>query len=324
MDIATHTLTGLALSRAAFDRIAPRPALTLALAASAPDIDILALSGGILSYLDWHRQITHSLIAAPLLAAAVAAVVSWRKAFWRTWLAALAGVLSHLLLDWGNVYGVRLWLPFSSEWQQLGALPLVDPWMWLLLSIAFLPPAISRLVSAEIGARRTSGRGWAVAALALLALYGAGRTILHSRAVAILESRIYGGEGRLVRILALPDPVNPTRWRGAVETPSLWWTGTVDLTAEFDPGEGRITHKPDAATWESASRAAALVKFRRFAQAPVWTAVPWDTPERSVRVELGDLRFGGPPPERLIVWALLDERGALLDEGVRWHGRPSR
>ena len=50
------------------------------------------------------------------------------------------------------------------------------------------------LVSAEIGARNTSGRGAAVLALALLFGYEAGRYMLGSRAVEILGSRLYQGE----------------------------------------------------------------------------------------------------------------------------------
>ncbi len=324
MDAATHTLFGLALSRAAFQRRIPRPALTLALAANAPDIDIVALAGGILPYLEWHRQITHSIAAAPLLAAAVAAIVSFRNSFWRTWLAALAGVLSHLLLDWCNIYGVRLGAPFSEKWSQLGAIPFADPWVWLLLAIAFVPPWISSLVSTEIGARSSSGRGWAVASLALLSLYGAGRAQLHARATAILESRIYGGESTLMRAMALPDPVNPLRWRGVVETPRLWWTGEVRLGAEFDPEDGRVTYKPDAALIEAASRADSVRRLSRIIQAPVWSATPWDGSEPATRVEFGDLRAGGPPPARLTAWALVGERGQILQDGIRWDGWRSR
>ncbi len=320
MDAATHTLFGLALSRAVFQRRIPRPALTFALAANAPDIDILALTGGILPYLEWHRQITHSLAAAPLLAAAVAALVSIRQSFWRTWVAALAGVLSHLLLDWSNICGVRLGAPFSDQWSQLGAIPFADPWVWLLLAMAFVPPWISALVSSEIGARRNSGKGWAVASLALLAVYGVGRAQLHARAAAVLESRIYGSESQMVRAFALPDSVNPFRWRGVVETPRLWWTGEVRVGSEFDPEDGRLTYKPDNALLEAASRADAVRRFSRLVQAPVWSATPWDSAEPATRVELGDLRLGGPPPARLTAWAIVGERGRILDQGFRWDG----
>lgn len=324
MDAATHTLFGLALGRAMFQRRVPRPALTFALAANAPDIDVLALAGGILPYLEWHRQITHSFAAAPFLAAAVAALVSLRKGFWRAWVAALAGVLSHLLLDWSNIYGVRLYAPFSEKWSQLGAIPIADPWAWLLLAIAFVPPWISGLVSTEIGARKSSGRGWAIASLALLAVYGAGRAQLHTRAVAILETRIYGGESQMVRALALPDPVNPFRWRGVVETPRLWWTGEVRIGSDFDPEDGRLTYKPESAFIETASRADSVRRFSRLVQAPVWSATPWDNAEPANRVELGDLRLGGPPPARLVAWALIGERGQILDQGFRWEGWRSR
>lgn len=324
MDAATHTLLGLAISRAMFQRRISRPGLTLALAANAPDIDILALASGILPYLEWHRQITHSFAAAPLLAAAVAAVVSLRKGFWLTWVAALGGVLSHLLLDWSNIYGIRLYAPFSDKWSQLGAVPFADPWVWLLLAIAFVPPWISGLVSTEIGARRNSGRGWAIASLTLLAVYGSGRAQLHARAAAILEARIYGGESRMIRALALPDPLNPFRWRGVVETPRLWWTGEVRVDSEFDPEQGRLTYKPESAFLDAALRVDLVRRFSRLVQAPVWSATPWDSAEPATRVELGDLRLGGPPPAGLVAWALIGERGQILDQGLRWDGWRNR
>ncbi len=50
MDNLTHTLTGLALSRAGLNRWYTRPALVLMLAANIPDIDIVTIAGGPLTY----------------------------------------------------------------------------------------------------------------------------------------------------------------------------------------------------------------------------------------------------------------------------------
>src|SRR5580704_2587161 len=124
MDNITHTLVGLMLSRAGFDSSQDRGEkgvpLMLMLAANAPDIDTFNLFNDNLSYLQVHRGYTHALPFAPLVALVPLLLV---KAFTRTrftlaTLAAYAGcliaVLSHLLLDWTNVYGVRLMLPFNT------------------------------------------------------------------------------------------------------------------------------------------------------------------------------------------------------------------
>jgi membrane-bound metal-dependent hydrolase YbcI (DUF457 family) len=44
-----------------------------------------------------------------------------------TYLGCVVAVLSHLLLDWTNVYGVRLMLPFSAKWYRLDSTDIIDP-----------------------------------------------------------------------------------------------------------------------------------------------------------------------------------------------------
>ena len=87
-------------------------------AANAPDFDIVSWFGGSASYLHWHRNIAHSLLAAPLmalLAVAIVRVMGREPVRWlRAWWIALLAVASHLILDLTNVYGARLLLPFSG------------------------------------------------------------------------------------------------------------------------------------------------------------------------------------------------------------------
>src|ERR1700678_425706 len=103
MDQLTHTLTGLFLSRAGLNRWTPNASAILMLAANAPDIDIVSAAGGSLNYLHFHRHITHSIVAAPVIALGTVALVRllgrkpirWAGAFF----ASLIAVASHLLLD---------------------------------------------------------------------------------------------------------------------------------------------------------------------------------------------------------------------------------
>ena len=68
MDPLTHTLTGLALSRAGLNRRSAYATPILMLAASAPDIDILAWLAGPAAYLHYHRHLPHAFVAIPFLA----------------------------------------------------------------------------------------------------------------------------------------------------------------------------------------------------------------------------------------------------------------
>src|SRR5581483_8525987 len=183
----------------------------LLVAANIPDIDVISLAGGPLSYLHYHRHLTHSLIAMPVMAAMAVALVwavrrkplAWSGAF----AVALAGVASHLLMDWTNMYGVRLLLPFSPQWQRLDLNSVVDLWIWAAFLLGIAGPFIGRLVGGEISSGalkdRHPGRGGAIFALVFLLLYDGGRAMLHTRAVATLESRIYQGASP-ARVAALP------------------------------------------------------------------------------------------------------------------------
>src|SRR5690348_14615791 len=110
MDNLTHSLVGLMMSRAGIDRRVPRAALIMVLAANVPDVDVVSGFGGPLTYLKWHRSYTHALASAPVLAllpVLLLLVFRVRPTVW-AYLFSLLGVLSHLALDWTNVYGIRL------------------------------------------------------------------------------------------------------------------------------------------------------------------------------------------------------------------------
>jgi inner membrane protein len=329
MDPLTHTLTGLALSRAGLNRRSLYATPILLLAANAPDIDIVTLAGGGVSYFHYHRAITHSFFAIPFLALLPLLVVRpWaRKPFnWKwAYLVSVIGVLSHLLLDWMNAYGIRFLLPFSSGWYRLDIASLVDVWIWAALLMALLAPALARLVSSEIGARPGSGRGWAIAALSFLLLYGCGRYLLHERAVATLDSRLYEGAVP-ARVAAFPRSANPFRWSGLVETTGFYSPLDVDLLGGFDPDSGRVLYKPEPSPREAAAAAAArrteaFWVFLDFSQYPYWRFTPADHPEDAIRVEVMDLRFGEPPHSRFVATAIVDSTGRVLQSGFAYAPR---
>ncbi len=314
MDNLTHTLTGLMLSRAGLHRLTPRASLILMLAANAPDIDVVSLLGGMEVHLDWHRGFTHGLPSLPLMAALpVLAAGMWRIP--GAWLASCLGVISHLLLDWTNIYGIRLLSPISQEWFRLDITTVIDPWIWLVLLAAVAWPALARLVSAEIGAKPQAGGGIAVLALAFVLLYNAGRAVLHSRAMAMLDSRVYQG-GVPTQIAALPHHLNPLRWRGVVELPGRWEVHTVDLAGEeFDPDAGRVWYQaaPSAAV-DTARRTAPFATLRRFSPMLLWRQVQLPGDGAPVEVKATDLRFGEPNEDNFTAKALVDAASGRVSE----------
>ncbi|WP_197284038.1 MULTISPECIES: metal-dependent hydrolase [unclassified Shinella] len=166
----------------------------------------------------WHGPLG-LLILPPLLALAVVGFDRWQTKrerrppsrrpvrFW--WVLALAyiGALSHPLLDWLNVYGIRLLMPFSERWFYGDTLFIIDPWLWLSLSLG-----IWLTIRRE---RRGSVNPGLPATLALLtfaaycgAMMGAGRSVEAFARDAIIAD----GHGHPQRVLASPTAVNPFRW----------------------------------------------------------------------------------------------------------------
>lgn len=322
MDPITHTLTGLALARAGgLKRLTVHATPIAMLAANAPDVDLVTMAGGSLSYLHYHRHLTHAFVTAPLLALLPVVLVRLfaRKPFdWKwAYVVSLLAVLTHPLLDWMNVYGIRFLLPFSGEWCRLDIVSLGDVWIWAVLLLAAAAPFLSRLVSSEIGARPSSGRGIAIAALLFLPLYAFGRSLLHERALAVLDSRLYDGSAP-VRVAAIPGAFSPFRWTGLVETGPMYALFDLNLLAQFDPADGRFLYKPEMGAREKAAAEAALRTdafriFLDFSQYPYWRFVPADKPEDAIRVEVVDLRFYNPAHPSFRATALVDRDGRVLE-----------
>jgi inner membrane protein len=326
MDNLTHTATGLFLSRAGLNRTTPLAAPILMLAANAPDIDVLSAAGGGLNYLHYHRHLTHSFMAAPVMALLpllLVRLVARKPIRWvPAYIAALIAVMSHLLLDLTNVYGIRLLLPFSERWMRLDLTSVVDIWIWAALLLGIVAPFLGKLVGSEIssGAVRmpSYGRGWACFGLGFLLIYNYGRSVLHTRATAVLESRQYQTAAPLSAI-AMPDALNPLHWRGVVETANFFAEADVNLAGEFDPTRATIFHKPEPDPVLDIVRAAPVVQeFLRFSQVPFWRISPVPQPEGARQVEVIDMRFGSPLHPGFEAAAVVTTRNQVVETSFQF------
>ncbi len=304
------------LARAGVGKGVPRATLLLVIAANAPDVDVLSWFGGSLTYLEYHRWFTHSIIAVPVMAALTVLFIRLLSKGRFPWVSALVaatvGVASHVLLDWTNTYGIRLMLPFSPEWYRLDITNIFDLWIWAVLLLAVVAPALSRLVSSEIGAKSSTGKGWAIFALLLMCGYEYGRYLAHDRAVAALDSRIYGGSAP-VRVAAFPNYANPFLWRGLAETRDAFRIMPVDLLRDFDPGSGRGFYKAEGSRATiAASRTETFQRFLSFSPYTLWRAIPVPDPEGGTEVDAYDLRFGDPPGGGFVATAMVDRSGRVV------------
>lgn len=304
MDNVTHTLTGLALARAGLNRHSIRATALLIVSANAPDIDVVGALKGQLTYLEVHRGYTHSLLGLPVMALLsvlfVAALFRQKLPWRRAWLLCAIGVGSHLLLDWTNSYGTRLLLPFSSRWFHLDITSLYDGWIMAALVFAAIWPMFSRLVSREIGSpqkvgKDMPGRKLAIGTLIFFLLFDCARAILHARAVAQLEARLFENAAP-VQAVALPESLSPFRWRGVVEAERTYEALPVDTLSNVDLGDAQVFFKPpQQPSLEAAKQTEPFRFFVYFARFPIWSESPVTLDAGlGERIELTDLRFGEP------------------------------
>jgi len=337
MDNITHSLTGLALARAGFNRFCPHATALLILSANAPDVDIIMAARGALPYFEAHRGYTHCLLGLPVMAGisvlVTAAIFRQRLPWLRAWALCCIGVASHLLLDWTNSYGIRLLIPFSSRWFHLDINSLYDGAILPVLVFAALWPLFSRLVSGEIGDRPASGRGSAIFALVFFLLFDCGRALMHERAVAQLESRLYH-EMPPIQTAALPDRFNPLRWTGIVESSGSYEVLDLNALSQLNVETAETFYKPPVTpALQSASRLEPFRYFRYFARFPLWSVQPvFGEDAQRKRVELTDLRFGTPGAGSFHSIALEDDRNQVIaswftfgsGSNLGWGGNNSR
>src|SRR5665213_2564153 len=206
MEPVTHILTGACLSRAGLNRRAAYATLTMAIAAEFPDIDTLwslrgPVEAGIVvgAVYILHRIFAKRTVGtdAPNPKSAPPAPLRWGLLYGF----ALIALLSHLLLDYSNNYGLRPFFPFNPQWYAGSFVFIFDPLIFLLLAMAFLMPPLFALINSEVGARRQRfrGRGWAITSLVCIGLVWGLRATEHARGVLLASAQS----------VALPQPDAP-------------------------------------------------------------------------------------------------------------------
>ena len=316
MDPVTHFMTGAVLSRAGFNRKAAYATLAMTLAAEAPDLDVLWSFKGPIAAFEHHRGWTHTFVGIPVEAAVVTVVVwlvhrwlerrrlrknlereSTAKApvhWWRIYLFSVVALLSHILLDWTNNYGVRPFFPFNPRWYAGSFVFIIEPVIFLLLLSALIAPALFGLVGSEVGARRVRyrGRGWAIAALTGIVVFWGWRWMERAKALELTQAAGITQE-RILRMTADPYPVNPFRWQTLIETPLVYQIATVDTRS------GEVTSDPQSDVFHKpASTLAALAAKRSWlghvyldwSQYPIVNDIG-ATPTGLTTVLFRDLRF---------------------------------
>jgi inner membrane protein len=329
MDPLTHALASYTLKRAAFPHAVRSTTIAMLLAGTIADIDVLSKFAGPSAFLTFYRTYCHSLLVALLLSLLVSLAFLLRKrgpeekraSPFPVFLAALAAAVLHLLLDLCQSTGIELLWPLSTRRFALDWLPPLDLWISGILLTGILLPMLSRLVTEEIGAKSKGPRGkvGASVALAAMILYVVLRFVLHSNAVAALESRSYRGESSR-KVAAIAESGSPFRWHGIVETESALHDVEIEVgpAATFDPDAAITSYKPESSLALDAARDTALA--RRFLQVARFPKATVEKTTNGFQITLRAFPYGREAMSGPRVHAVIgtDSSGKVLSEELAW------
>lgn len=312
----------------------------LVISGVAADLDYASYFGGPAVFLRFHRTLLDSLLGSALIACLVAVaffvVQKIRNRNFRTehsgsirpkftfrlaLIVCAVGAASHIVLDLVSGIGVQLFWPFRAGWLGWDLSTNLDPWILILLAAALLLPELLRLISEEIGERKTTSGGQrsAFIALVILVLYIGARANLRGKAISLLESREYHGRPD-VQAGAFPLASTPFSWRGVVATDTTVDELQISLLpgSEFDPDRTLTQYKPEPSdVLDAGQRTQAAKTFLAYARFPFASV---ERVEEGYRFELRDLRFprSDSSPANIIVRVDFNSRFQVQREELRY------
>lgn len=307
-------LTQGALGAAAAQAVAPpgrvAPATFLgALSGMAPDLDVLIRSSDDpLLFLEYHRQLTHSLVFVPfgalLCAVVLFPIVRSRLSFAAAYVYALVGYATHGLLDACTSYGTQLLWPFTDDRIAWNNVAVVDPAVTL--------PLVALVAWGVIRGRPA----WARVGLAWVVVYLLVGVVQRERAQAfggeVASQRGHGG----VEVVAKPSFGNLLVWKTIYEHDGRYYVDAVRLgSAPLSfPGDDieALDLDRDLPWLRAESRQARDVeRFRWFSDG--FIALDPARPERVI-----DVRYSMLPNRIQALWGIELDPGAPDDVHARF------
>ncbi|MEM9086295.1 MAG: metal-dependent hydrolase [Pseudomonadota bacterium] len=354
MDNLTHGLTGALMGQMGLKKKTGLGLAALVLGANLPDIDVVGLlwlDGT--EALGFRRGITHGPIGVVLLPIGLAALL-WGFDRWQDgrgkrpagrdpvsfkWLyiLGLIGAISHSLMDWLNVYGVRFLYPFDKSWYYGDTLFIIDVWLWAILALGVW---WSARAEKRGGAWKQTATATMCIAVAYTGASWALTQVAKQNALTLVE---YTFQLEPMEVVASPVPFLPInreilfRYSASEELGG----GVVFGAGDYTPSEGTLLFTPhdrytgrerlsldtpqDPSRWEQLSRYSGFDEEAAYAVGTkssqveaffVWSrmpeiyAVPDD--EGNLSFKVFDQRFKDPRAvSRFSIW--FDKNGDLME-----------
>lgn len=185
MDTVTHGIVGALIGKGYFSERHGRVATFAAtLGAVFPDVDVVRelASPDPLSLIKYHRGITHSFVAMPFFAAALAWLTRWiarRRGIEAPSQGVLtltygAAIISHIVLDGMTSFGTRIWAPISQQRVAWDLLFIIDT---TFTALVLLPQVAAWIYCDRDKSRVRAIHMWAVFSLAVLAAWEVARIV---------------------------------------------------------------------------------------------------------------------------------------------------
>ncbi len=233
MDSVSQFVLGGALAAAALGRRtkAWRAVVWGGVVATLPDLDVLFDHGDAIRNMTMHRGHSHSLLwltlAAPLLAAGIAALHRERALFLRWWWAVWLALVTHPLLDTMTIYGTQVLQPFSAHPFAIGSLFVIDP-------LYTFPLLVGCVVVAACGGSQR-GRRWNAAGLWLSTAYAAWSLVAQQCALSALREAVAARGLQATTLVAMPAPLQTVLWRVLAFTETHAYEGFWSLCDDAAP-----------------------------------------------------------------------------------------
>jgi len=346
MDTPTQALLGAVTAHLGFrQRLGGAAPWVAAFAASIADADTsvvgwLGLDNGpegAMAYFIYHRGLSHSLLAAPVIAAVIAGVW-WLVRRWRGSRAAdrragpfallfaccLAGALSHVLLDWCTSYGTQLLSPLTDTRYALDAIGIIDLIYTSILIATLVVVARSRRRARRTGRPDRTARVATVGLVLSIAYIAAGyqMRLLAEHYAKDLAASPNPAAPAVGEIRAYPRIGTIFVWRVTRRETGGWTSGRINVLFGRQPGRWDSEHvaSQDNRWIRQALALPQAQKYDWFARGQTRAAYRRED-DRHV-VELHDMRYGWPAESTSSMWPMVftfNEEGNLVSADHRRH-----
>ena len=292
MDPVTHALSGVLIHRLGFRRKAAL--LVVLISAVAPDLDYVARFWGADALLQYHRGITHGILALAVFPLLMGIAFRNKGGFFYYYFVSILGYGAHLLLDLTNQYGTQILSPLDWNRYALDLTFIIDPYISLGMLLAVILGMVNKRRAVLISAF----------SILLIAGYAGGRYYLQGQARNFLKAKM---DANTYRVYPLPNGF--LRWWFVARSGDELSTGAVDLFMQkvFLYGKYKMDGLDPAVIGSRESR---MVKeFLSFSRNP-YAAVTREHGKAVVR--WSELSYSFLPGERFTAEVVIDDKGKIV------------